>query len=147
MSGVVLNTEQDEDNSNFIFLLGDGISDWTSNPSALYFSGFTHTHDISFIKSLIVYFKVNGVHCGRKGNHSLRKPSLCRDCNIPSSIAGDTYFVCQFTKESDITVKSHEELNKFSRYGIKNSFHDIPFEVFPYNVHEIHHHKFSTTSN
>ena len=34
----------------FHFLLGDGIFDWTSNNSALYFYEFIHTYDIAFLK-------------------------------------------------------------------------------------------------
>ena len=36
--------------SSFIFLLGSGISGWTSNSSALYFSGFIHARYINFLK-------------------------------------------------------------------------------------------------
>ena len=50
VSGVIVDTEQDEDKSDFIFLLGAGISDWTSNSSELYFSGFIQEYAISFLK-------------------------------------------------------------------------------------------------
>ena len=42
--------KKDEDNCNFLFLLGARISDWTSNYSALYFLGFIHAHAITFLK-------------------------------------------------------------------------------------------------
>ena len=50
LTGVIADTEKDEYKYNFIFLLGAGISDWNSNSSALYFSGFIHAYAIGFIK-------------------------------------------------------------------------------------------------
>ena len=50
LSGVILDTDQDKDKSNFLFLLEAGIYDQTSNDSALYFSGFIPVHDIDFLK-------------------------------------------------------------------------------------------------
>ena len=49
--GVIVDTEQDEDKSNFHFLLGAGIYGRTSISSVLYFSGFIHAHAIYFLKS------------------------------------------------------------------------------------------------
>ena len=51
LSDVIVDTEQDEEKSNLIFVLGTGISDWNSNYSALYFPGFIHAHDMAFLKS------------------------------------------------------------------------------------------------
>ena len=49
LSGVIVDTKQDEDNSNFIFPLGAGIPVNPLNPSALYFSGYIHAYAISFL--------------------------------------------------------------------------------------------------
>ena len=48
LSGVIVGTNQYEDKSNFIFLVGAEMSGWTSNSSALYFPGFIQAHAIAF---------------------------------------------------------------------------------------------------
>ena len=55
LSGVIVYTNNDEDKSTFIFLMGAGISEWTSNYSELYFFEFIHAHAISFLKNEIIY--------------------------------------------------------------------------------------------
>ena len=51
LSGAIVDTEQDGDKFNFIFLLGSGISGRTSNSSALYFSRSIHARYIDSLKS------------------------------------------------------------------------------------------------
>ena len=51
LSGLIFDTEQDEDKSNLLFLLGDEIYDWNLNYSALYFSGVILVYAIEFLKS------------------------------------------------------------------------------------------------
>ena len=48
--GVIIGTKKYEDKYNFLFLLGAGISDWTSNSSVLIFYEFINAHDIALIK-------------------------------------------------------------------------------------------------
>ena len=55
MSSVIVYTKQDEYKINSRFILEAGISIWTSNSSALYFSEFIHAHAISFINHKICW--------------------------------------------------------------------------------------------
>ena len=64
MSGVIVGTKQYEDKFNLIFLIGAVMSGLSPNSSALYFSGFIHTHDIAFLNNNeIIYVSLEYRSC------------------------------------------------------------------------------------
>ena len=72
LSDTIVDTNQDEDKSNFIFLLGAEISSLTSKSSALYFYRFIYARTIAFLNhDEIIYVSLEYRACYE---------CICREC-------------------------------------------------------------------